>query len=52
MPTVRLENKDCFDFLKELPSETIDLAILDPPYIISRKTGYMKGGDEKFHYST
>lgn len=52
MAKVQFENKDCFEFLKELPSGKIDLVILDPPYLISRKTDYMNKGDEKFHYST
>lgn len=52
MAKVRFENKDCFEFLKEVPTGKVDLALLDPPYLISRSTDYMNKGDEKFHYST
>jgi len=31
---IRLENIDCLEFLKSLPDESIDLALLDPPYFI------------------
>lgn len=51
MSTVRLKNRDCFGFLKEVPAKTIDLVFLDPPYLISRPTGYMNGKAKKFHYS-
>lgn len=42
-PTIDLYNKDCFDFLKEIKNETIDLVIIDPPYQISRKTNFNSG---------
>ena len=29
---MRYENKDCLEFLKSLDDESVDLAILDPPY--------------------
>lgn len=52
MARVQFENKDCFEFLREVPSGNVDLVLLDPPYLISRPTDYMNKGDEKFHYST
>lgn len=51
MNTVQFENRDCFGFLREMPSKSIDLVFLDPPYLISRPTGYMNGKARKFHYS-
>ena len=36
--SIILENKDCFDFMSNIPDESIDLALLDPPYFI----GYEK----------
>ena len=29
---INLQNKDCLELLKEIPNESIDLAIIDPPY--------------------
>ena len=29
---MRLENKDCIEFLKTLPDKSIDLICIDPPY--------------------
>lgn len=31
---ISLENRDCLEFLKSLPDESVDLALLDPPYFI------------------
>ncbi len=33
-------NIDCFELLKNLPNNSIDLIITDPPYLISKKTGF------------
>lgn len=35
-----LENSSCFDFLPTIQDETTDLVLIDPPYDISRKTGF------------
>lgn len=37
--TVELYNESCFDFLKTLEGNSVDLFLMDPPYEISRKTG-------------
>ena len=36
-------NEDCFYFLKTIPSKTIDLILIDPPYEISRPTNFQSG---------
>lgn len=41
---VRLANRSCFDFLQSLRSESVDLILIDPPYEISRPTGFSSCG--------
>lgn len=41
--SIRIANESCFDFLTKLENESIDLIIIDPPYEISRDTGFAKG---------
>lgn len=50
---VELANQDCLAFLKSLPAGSVDLALLDPPYEISRETGFksVKTGVERFAIS-
>ncbi len=33
---IKIENKDCFNFFKDVPSNSVDLVITDPPYNISK----------------
>lgn len=35
---------DCFDVLKNIPNNSIDLVLTDPPYEISQKNDGMPGG--------
>jgi DNA modification methylase len=37
-----LSNLDCIEFLKTVPSNSVDLFLTDPPYLISRKTGFLE----------
>jgi site-specific DNA-methyltransferase (adenine-specific) len=37
---IKIENEDCLIFLKSIESESIDLILTDPPYEISRTTGF------------
>ncbi len=37
-------NKDCIKGMKSIPSNTIDLILTDPPYMISKKSNFDKGG--------
>lgn len=42
-----LYNLDCLDFLKSIPDNSVDLVLTDPPYLISRKTGFLASKGEK-----
>ncbi len=33
---IKIENKDCLDFLKNVPNNSVDCIITDPPYMISQ----------------
>lgn len=37
------ENEDALVYLKSLPSKCVDLVLTDPPYAISRATGFASG---------
>ena len=49
----RIEKCEAFTFLRELRANSVDLALTDPPYTISRKTGFAnaKNGVERFAVS-
>lgn len=36
-------NADCFDLLPKIDNNSVDLVLIDPPYVISRKTGFAGG---------
>lgn len=38
-----LTNESCFDFLKKLNTNTVDLFLIDPPYEVSRDTNFQSG---------
>jgi DNA modification methylase len=40
---IELYNEDCFDFLATVPDSSVDLVLIDPPYEVSRKTGFANG---------
>lgn len=40
---IELKNKSCFEYLKEIKSNSIDLFIIDPPYEVSRETNFQSG---------
>lgn len=42
---IRLANASCFDFLASLPTGCVDLVLIDPPYEISRETGFSSVGE-------
>ena len=37
--TAELHQGDCLEWLRTLPDNSVDLAILDPPYILKSTTG-------------
>ena len=41
-------NQDCIEGMRLLPSESIDLIVTDPPYLMSYKTNYRKDKNHKF----
>ena len=40
---VILTNENCFDFLKKVQSNSVDLFLIDPPYEVSRDTNFRSG---------
>lgn len=40
----KIYNEDCIKGIKNIPSESVDLILTDPPYYISRKSNFKKGG--------
>ena len=39
-------NDDCFNSLKQIQSGSVDLILVDPPYLISKKSGFTRYSDE------
>ena len=44
MSRVTLFQGDALEYLQRVPSKSIDLVLTDPPYFISRKSGFDRGG--------
>ena len=42
---IELYNDDCLEVLKTIKSNSVDLVLIDPPYEISRSSGFKNGGD-------
>lgn len=40
---IKLYKGDCFELLKQIKNNTIDLVLIDPPYEVSRDTNFAKG---------
>ena len=40
---IELKHKSCFDYLKTLEDNSIDLVLIDPPYEVSRETNFQSG---------
>jgi len=45
-PLYTLENKDCLEQIKTIANNSIDLILTDPPYLISKKTGFLDSKGE------
>lgn len=43
MRNFKLVNASCFDWLKTVPSNSVDLVLIDPPYEVSRETNFQSG---------
>lgn len=37
------KNQSCFEFLPTIPSKSVNLILIDPPYEISRTTNFQSG---------
>jgi DNA modification methylase len=44
----KIYNEDCLEGLKNIDSNSIDLVVTDPPYLINYKTNYRKDKEHKF----
>ena len=42
-PKIILRNLSCFDYLASIPTNSIDLVLIDPPYEVSRDTNFQSG---------
>ena len=42
-------NGDCFEELKKIQSNSVDLILTDPPYIISKKSNFKNSDNKKFN---
>lgn len=40
LPPIYLTHASCFDFLKDIPKNSVDLVLIDPPYEVSRETNF------------
>ena len=40
---IKLYKGDCFDLLKQIKNNSVDLVLIDPPYEVSRDTNFAKG---------
>ena len=43
MSKIILKNENCFSFLKTIPSNSVELILIDPPYEVSRETNFASG---------
>ena len=41
---ITLKQGNCFDYLSQIPSNSVDLVLTDPPYLISKKSNFDRGG--------
>ena len=39
-------NDDCFNYISKIPSKSVDLILVDPPYLISKKSGFTNYSDK------
>ena len=45
---LKLIQGDCLEVMKDIPDNSIDLIVTDPPYLINYKTKYRKNKEHKF----
>lgn len=39
---IELQNENCFEYIKTIPSKSVNLVLIDPPYEVSRDTNFAK----------
>ena len=44
---IKLLQGDCFELLKDIPDESVDMVLTDPPYGMSFQSGHRKTKYEK-----
>ena len=50
--TISLYNADCYEKIKEIPDNSVDLVIIDPPYLINGgKSGGCFGREKRAYHS-
>lgn len=47
---IELWNDNCISYLPNIKNESVDLILTDPPYIISRNSGYVNNSPDKKDY--
>jgi len=45
---VTFRNESCFDLLSRQESNSVDLVLIDPPYLISRDSGFKSGNNPDY----
>lgn len=50
--TYKLYNTDAINLLKQIEDSSVGFILLDPPYGISKESGFSKGGLERFNITT
>ena len=45
---IDLRQGDCLEIMKDIPDNSIDLVLTDPPYLMNYKTNYRKDKTHKF----
>ena len=47
---MKLLQGDCLEVMRDIPDGSVDLILTDPPYFISRKSGYVNNSPDKVDY--
>ena len=50
MNNIELWQGDCLSYIPNIPKESVDLILIDPPYIISKDSGYMNNSVDRQDY--
>ena len=50
MNDIELWQGDCLSYIPNIPKESVDLILIDPPYIISKDSGYINNSADRQDY--